>query len=409
VRVLLANTVALNGGDAAMMIAAHHLLRRRFGADTEIVVQDDRAAAAARYFPSLRFRAPLLDRSRRGLRARGDRARLWAAMRGVSALARSEEQATLRDWERFDLVASTGGTYLVDHYDLRPRGFELTALARLGVPLIFLPQTLGPIRKPAHRRALAPAMTSARAVFLRDDRSRDAAIALGAAPRRCRVTPDLAFALADAERLERAAARQIPAEGPHVGISVRHWRRFADGEAGRERFEASMAALAAHVVTEHRGRVTFTSTCQGIPEYWADDAAVARRVVAQVPEAARDRVHVEAEFAAPEARIARLAHLDLYVSTRLHGAIMALLAGTPVLPIEYERKTKDVFHGLGRADWVGSVDDASPDALRARFDRWVAQVPAARADLFARVAALGATARSILDDFELGGGPRVAS
>lgn len=400
-KILLANTVALNGGDAAMMVAAHRVLRRRFGDEAEIVVQDDRADVAARYFPEVRFRAPLLDRSRRGLAARLDRARLTAARRGASGMARAAERQALDDWRSYDLVASTGGTYLVDHYDLRPRGFELSTLVDLGLPLIFLPQTVGPIRNAAYRRALAPAFRDARAVFSRDARSRDEAIALGAAPDRCRVTPDLAFALAEPSRLERAAARALPANDLHVGISVRHWRHFADGDAGRARFEVAIADLATHVVRAHRGRVTFTSTCQGIPEYWADDAAVARRVAARVPGDARDQVAVEDDFATPQARIERLGALDAYVSTRLHGAIMALLGGTPVLPIEYERKTRDVFDRLDQADWVSTVDEASSAALRDRFDRFVERIPTERATLFARVAAVGEQARAILDDFEL--------
>jgi len=399
-KVLLANTVALNGGDAAMMIAAHALVRRRLGADARVVVQDDRALVAHRYHPELSFRPRLLQHVGRGQRARIERLQLRLASRGWPVPLPAHARETLADWSTYDVVMSTGGTYLVDHYDLRPRGLELDLMSRGRAPLVLLPQTIGPLDKPVHRSALAPAFARARAVFTRDERSRNEAIDLGAPASVCRVCPDLAFALGRPEMLGAARRRTLPVGGLHVGISVRAWRHFRHGEAGRQAFESSMGRLAAHIVRSG-GRVTFTSTCQGIPEYWADDAGVARRIVDRLPSDVSQSVEVDAAFASPLDRIAQWSKLDVFVSTRLHAAILALLGGTPVLPIEYERKTTDVFASIGHGEWVTSIDDLREVDLCDRFDRWLDGIDPARRGIFERVEEHVATTSEILDDVDL--------
>lgn len=404
-KALLTNTVALNGGDAAMMVAAHALLRRRFGPRTEVVVQDDRGEVAARYYPDLRFRPRLLRHVGERVAGRAERILVAGRARGVPLPVSAHARQTLEDWQTYDLFLSTGGTYLVDHYDLRPRGLELDLMSRAGPPLVFLTQTIGPLRKAVHRRALGPAFSRARAVFTRDETSRAEAIALGAKATACHVAPDLAFSLATPDRLEAARTRRMPAEGLQVGISVRAWRHFKRGLEGRESFEAAIAELASHVVTRLQGRVIFVSTCQGIPEYWAQDAEVAARIRRRLPESVAGGVHIDDGFAPPEARIAQLSTLDLLVSTRLHAGILALVGGTPVVPIEYERKTTDVFDAIGQSEWVRSIDDLDGSRLIETVDRFLHRIDEQRSEVFERVAEVSRRAGSILDGLDLEGGP----
>jgi colanic acid/amylovoran biosynthesis protein len=55
----------------------------------------------------------------------------------------------------------------------------------------------------------------------------------------------------------------------------------------------------------------------------------------------------------------------------MHLAILALVSGTPALPIAYEFKTADLYRSLGGEAWVSDVNAMDPAAfvdLVRRFD-----------------------------------------
>ena len=82
------------------------------------------------------------------------------------------------------------------------------------------------------------------------------------------------------------------------------------------------------------------------------------------------------------------AAMDLVVATRMHAAILALAAGTPVLPVAYEYKTHELFGALGVGDWVTDIETVMPETFIVTADRVLAALPDARADLFAGVEAM---------------------
>src|SRR3546814_6657409 len=71
---------------------------------------------------------------------------------------------------------------------------------------------------------------------------------------------------------------------------------------------------------------------------------------------ARSRVRVDDRFHTPEALRDRYAGYDMVVATRMHAAILALCAGTPVMPLAYEFKTAELFGRLGFAGKVPSIE-----------------------------------------------------
>ena len=135
-KILITNTVALNGGDAAILEAVMHLLRVAFGDDTEIIVYDSSPEVAARYYPGIHFRKLIyfraISESRigiiRSLGKRWDLGRIRLAMKCWNnwpqlayRLLTKDERNDFDYYSSADLIVSTGGTYLVDHYSLAPR------------------------------------------------------------------------------------------------------------------------------------------------------------------------------------------------------------------------------------------------------------------------------------------------
>ena len=378
-RVALVNAVSLNGGDAAIMLAIRRHVLQAFGESTEFVVHDSQPETAARLYPEIEFAGVLGTSVLRypkikywGRLVREMNTRRWlAAARAlrrfpwlVPLLLGREERRALDAYARADLAISTGGTYLVERYSLWPRIFEFEMLRALGVPIIFYTQSLGPFTKQSTRRRLRSVMDAASLVLLRDNRSRDHLLDIGVPNDRLHVLADAVFTFAaDAPAFERCEPLR------RVAVSVRSWPYMQAGD-GNQRYVKAIQALVERLVRSHGCDVTFVSTCQGVPEYWTDDSAMAAEIEAGLASDVRGHVSVDRSFRRPEELVAMLESFDLLVSTRMHGAILGLCAGVPVLPIAYEFKTEELFARLGLGEFVQRIDDINPESLVEACERF---------------------------------------
>jgi colanic acid/amylovoran biosynthesis protein len=134
--------------------------------------------------------------------------------------------------------------------------------------------------------------------------------------------------------------------------------------------------------------VTFLSTCQGIPDYWTDDSAVAERIAALVPAELRARIVIDRAFRTPARLIDAFAGFDMVVATRMHAAILALAAGTPVLAIAYEFKTRQLFARLGLDDFTLDAETLTGDGLIDAWARFAAALPRLEATVATTLAEL---------------------
>ena len=408
-RIVLANAVTLNGGDAAIAIAALRLFEQAFpGADVEIV--DSQPDVARRLYPDLAFVPGLATLLPRGKRAALSMARLLLAARLYRQLGRdaarrlcsAAELSTLDAYARADLIVSTGGTYLVEHYGLRSRRFELEVCLQLGRPLVFLTQSLGPFAKRINRLYFRRLFNRTPLALLRDRRSEQNLREIGVTSPHLHVVPDVVFALADADVLRAAGERPLFRDGaPEIAVSVRAWSFFAGGasDRGMASYKAAVAALVEHLVSRHHARVTFLSTCQGVPEYAHDDARTAREIYEALSPAARERARVDSGFHTPEQLMAKLKTFDAVVATRMHMAILSLISGTPVVPIAYEFKTRELFNELGQGDLVVAIEDTSAERLIEAAERLFERMRHgdARRSLFASVERARQGAQSAAD------------
>jgi colanic acid/amylovoran biosynthesis protein len=208
-------------------------------------------------------------------------------------------------------------------------------------------------------------------------------MALGVPPDAIRVAPDAAFLLAREDL--PSAARSCPSGAPRVALSLREWPFFrsADGQAAYER---AVGELCAWLVGEKQAEITCISTCQGIPEYWADDSRPAQRMAEGLPPGVREHVVVDHSFHPPRALRDHLAGFDVVVATRLHAAILSMTAGTPVVVIEYERKAYEVFGQMDLEEWVLDIEGIEGRQLIERVDRMLGQLGRVRERLAEQVA-----------------------
>jgi colanic acid/amylovoran biosynthesis protein len=373
-RLAITNTVALNGGDAAIALCLREALSS-LRPTARVELHEIKPEVAQRYFPEVAWRPQLgrllgpripLKRGRE-IGQQLQMARITAGLTdGTHGLAShwwrsGGEQAALRDFSELDAVVSTGGTYLVEQYPLLARIFEYEVTLQLGIPLIFYTQSLGPFA-PRYRSALKRILSEAKLVLLRDERSAQYLRTLGVSGDHVHVVADAVFSMAAANR--DFPSRRDPGEPWKIGASVRQWPVGASLSHPRVRsYVSAMATGLAELVVELPAEVELISTCQGIPEYWIDDSAVARAIVEEVEPALRGRFKVDHGFHSPSAFRERVSRFDLFVATRMHAAILSLTAGTPVLPIAYEFKTRELFTRLGMEDYVLDIDNLSAAAL----------------------------------------------
>lgn len=379
-KIAVINAAALNTGDAAILAGTNAMLRMAFGADTRICIHD-MSDAPARYYPALSFHSLMYDQVQRAYRERYQR---WTTILLALTAARlsrsrlhtptvrmlpSELSAILEDYAAADLIVSAGGTYLVPHYRLMPKVFELLLALALGKPLVLFTQSLGPFE--GRRRALVrPVLRDAALILLRDEPSRRHLIDLGVSPDRISLCADAAFALCPPD-IGRRGRPSSNGPTPRVGISVRDWPHFRSGDSPprMERYIEAVSELTRRLVARKNAKVTFVSTCQGVPEYWTDDSRIADRIVARLPASVRAGVEVDRRFRRPEEMVECLGTFDIFVATRMHAAILALCAGTPVVPIAYEFKTVELFRRLGMTERIPDIETLTADGLWESFEQ----------------------------------------
>ncbi|MFL5013031.1 polysaccharide pyruvyl transferase family protein [Rhizobium sp.] len=390
--ILIENTVCLNAGDAAIALAIMRILRRAFGEKSEFVVFDSNPEVAARYYPDIRFRpltttltaTPSISLPFVGkrfairLRRNIDRLkkhefrRLLSSARnngsvGWSPLLNKQVRENIELYAKADLIVSTGGTYLVEHYDISSRLEEFEKDLMLGKPLVLFTQSLGPFNKRENQSRIKSIIDQARFTLLRDVKSEGNLRAIGVKHDRLKVVSDSVFAFADMERLS-ARPQSGGSKKLKVAISVRDWAHF-DGlspQQGMAQYRKAISQAVVALVKTKNAEVTFLSTCQGIAEYHYDDSIVAQGIANELDAETQKSVSVDSGFYGPDALLKKVADFDFVISTRMHMAILSLCAGVPVLPISYEFKTTELYNGLSQSQWVTDISHIEPVSFTER-------------------------------------------
>ncbi len=239
-----------------------------------------------------------------------------------------------------------GGDSFTDIYPVKRFAWivasKLVVIAR-GVPLVFAPQTIGPfVGATAAKRALNGlarwTMRRARAVVVRDDRSRDAVRTLvpGVEPV---YAVDVAFALPWTPPPPRTGR-------PRIGLNV-SGLLWNGGHSGKGEFglgydyAALMTGLIEELLAQDEATVELICHVNGEPGSNEDDGAVADRLAQRYPALVR-----VPDFASPSAAKSHIAGLDALVAARMHACIAAFSSGVPVVPISYSRKFEGLFGSL---------------------------------------------------------------
>lgn len=256
---------------------------------------------------------------------------------------------TLLAIKRFDLVVGVGGGYLRAGYPLEllktalVHGPQLLAASFRGKSVVYLPQSIGPLRYGT--RAIANrALLRLETVMLRDDRSIAALNGNGVAR-----FPDVAALTVSAPNWQ-TAPDDIPV------LSVRELR-------GR---------IPEPVIELSTKLSVFDGFVQSSTSGNDDEGAMARL--------GPRRLLTNDEFSGSNVKP------RVVIAMRLHGALMALRAGHFVIHLAYERKGFGAFADLGIGQYVHNTRSFDPHVVHRQVEDLL-NSPEARARYAAMVSA----------------------
>lgn len=364
-RIVVLNTVLSNTGDAAIFQAIGDAMRAQHGAHVELVALDNLSQVTSHLYPEFHvLQQPTIavhrNRYIRKALSLGRRVLLLAlasfpalAAPILTLLKHTSIGRALRAIQSADLVVSSGGTYLVDHYSFGHKVIEMRVANALGKKIILWTQSMGPFSSAGARKSIAKVEGVVDAVYFRDRRSLSAWESVIPLPPKSSVVPDCVFGMDLSEP-------RVSPEGvarPVAMISVRSWSQGSEGGLLKySDYVAGMRSLAERLISAGWKCIAI-STCQGVPEYSVDDSITARRIFAGLD------VEIDSDFHNPTQLLRRISDADLVIATRMHFAILSLISGKRVHAIAYEPKTLELFGGLGASHAVTPIEDVTP--------RWV--------------------------------------
>ena len=267
-----------------------------------------------------------------------------------------------RQLEQFrwaDVCVSAGGGYLYDdgsrtaRLNIVRRLLPLHAARRAGVPAVLFSQSIGPFASDVWRSLVGRELRRSRLVIVREELSQAACREMGVPTQLC---DDVAFAL------EPAA---LPAPAPEVsratiGVTVMTSLPGVDAAGHRSYLDA----VATGLVRALRDRSESVAVISQVTAHAGDDDVTAGVWLAdRLGEAGVDACFVDLRDATDEELSAFYGRLTLVVASRMHSAVLALCAGTPVIALSYLPKTDGLFRRLGLSGWVLPAAGLRADAL----------------------------------------------
>lgn len=311
------------------------------------------------------------------------------------------------------VVDVSGGDSFTDLYG--PHRFAAMVMTKQlalenGLPLILLPQTLGPFVSPAALRVATDILLAARAVWVRDLASLEfLRRTLGDRfdPKRHRLGVDMAVALPQAKpQLSKSimdmleGGRTYPLAGLNVSGLLSYNPEAAQeqfGLADRHDHQIDRVALTA-LQSDPAMRLLLLPHVNRGPGHPESDLDACQALVRRLPTELAARVQVlEAPLNAMELKWV-LGRLDWFAGARMHATIGAFSSGTPTLGLGYSDKTAGVFDQCGIGRHVADLRTMGLDALGEAVAKSLARREQMRQDLEKTLPGLLAQAEMQMDE-----------
>ncbi|MBI5410259.1 MAG: polysaccharide pyruvyl transferase family protein [Nitrospirae bacterium] len=301
---------------------------------------------------------------------------------------RSDFRGLLSAFKNSDAVVIGGGGIFQDLYNYYPVPFFtlMALMARLFRKLLVLHAVgIGPLNKLISRRLCRTAAGLAHMISVRDFESKELLKEIGV-NKEIHAAADPVFLLRDllGEKIERLMDRhKTGKERPTVGICIQNLLSWS-----RDNKQALAAALDA-LARERNTRLVFIPF--GVyPDGWfrkEDTEPIDVIASKELAGLLKSEHSIMTSHTTPEETMAVIGGLDLVISMRLHGIIMGLSMGVPVLALTYadESKISNLMKRVGREEDVFHVNDLDAEKLLSRLKAVLARNDEFKRDLREKV------------------------
>ncbi len=277
-----------------------------------------------------------------------------------------------------DIIISKGGSFFSDFYvpGIYGRIWFFLFAKRLGKVVCIYGQSIGPVENKLFRWLIKKVFSKLDVITLRDQYSVKLLAEMGVVNDNIYYTADGAFALEKGDKIgslllrrrEEANAFKIQAEkNLKVSISVRHWKVELNDEQSRNYLQ-SIKEACSWLVKNHGAQIVFASTCTSIGNYKHDDRMLALDLINGMDEEIKSNIKILTGEYSPIDLIDFYSIMDLHIGTRMHSNILALIAGTPVMAIEYEFKTRELMKSIDLEEYLLSMNNMTGPGLIEKID-----------------------------------------
>ena len=274
---------------------------------------------------------------------------------------------TVRDYAEADVAISIGGELISDTFwKVLPLHLHMFWLAKQsGANVVVFPQSIGPLRRGWTRRIARFALSRCDFVTGRDRPAMDELKSLGIDSSRVLFSPDVGVGqpMGEVEEARRYLTRigvNLDAAEKWIGVTCSAGSPEVAVD-GKSHIEALANALISLKSTVNIGVVILPANMPVMDT--PDTDYLASQYLFSLL-----RGRVGCTIAPPEVIPARLfkaicGALDVFVSTRMHAAILSSLAPVPTIAINTQRKLRGYMELIGQADMCLDLAEVSPKAL----------------------------------------------
>ncbi|MCJ7523929.1 MAG: polysaccharide pyruvyl transferase family protein [Candidatus Aminicenantes bacterium] len=377
-RILIVNVHSqANAGDYAILIGQLQLLKKMFPAAmvtiTSRTPELDRPLLAAR---GVKVIAPIFN-APTGFSGK------WRVLEKVvfSLLFPRQAWIFLRRLRQSDFVMACGGGYFYSTRRLPGLTFWQNYLhIRLAIffkkKIIFFPQSYGPLENTLSRRLLAGLLASGfvRVVFAREETSLAVLreiLPAGIDDQKLQSCPDMAFNFSPELEYFLPTIDLSDLPRPRLALALRDWSfpALKTGAAKKLALENYLQAVIATCQALHRkyGSSFFIySQAQG-PSLAEDDRLISGyihdRLRAVIP-CTHLRLVGTPLGVSPAWIIDLLRQADMLITSRMHAAIFAFLAGIPAAVIGYQHKSSGILQSLDLQACALAIEEVQSETLQ---------------------------------------------
>jgi len=285
---------------------------------------------------------------------------------GTALIATGKEGVFVKEIANADLVISAPGGFLGVGNSLTGLLSEMFRILLSKIlmkkPTIIYAQSLYPVSNRLARLMTRYVLNKLDIIILREEISKHILANMGVR-RRVLVTADASFSLNPPPVDAKTVSLETPErklDKPFVGVTV--WGGYLESRKTMKKHQNYVKELAKGIdnLVRQLNATVFILPQTLIPQ----DIAAMRSVYELVKN--KSAIRLVLEDYSPQDLMDITKRMDLFVATRLHSAIFALVVNVPTVVVAYEHKALGVMNMMSLGDWVLDIDDLNAEQFIAK-------------------------------------------